>query len=136
VSWLLDTNVCIRLLSGRDSPVGRRLASVPRREVVLCSISKAELYYGAYRSTRREANLAALRRFFLEFGTLVFDENCEEVYGVIRAQLASAGTPIGPNDLLIAAFALANEATLVTHNTTEFGRVKGLRIEDWENASE
>ena len=135
MSWLLDTNACVRLLKERDSPVRRRLSSVPRSEVVLCSISKAELYYGAYRSTRREANLAALRRFFLEFGTLVFDENCEEVYGVIRAQLASAGTPIGPNDLLIAAIALANEATLVTHNTAEFARVSGLRIEDWEGTS-
>jgi tRNA(fMet)-specific endonuclease VapC len=135
VSWLLDTNVCIRLLKGRDSPVPRRLALVPRREVVLCSISKAELYYGAYRSTRREANLSALRRFFQEFGTLAFDEKCEEVYGVIRARLSLAGTPIGPNDLLIAAVALANEATLVTHNTAEFGRVSGLRIEDWESTS-
>lgn len=135
MSWLLDTNVCIRLLKGPDSPVRRRLASVPRREVVLCSISKAELYYGAYRSTRREANLAALRRFFQEFGTLAFDEKCEEVYGVIRAQLASAGTPIGPNDLLIAAVALANEATIVTHNTAEFARVRGLRSEDWESTS-
>jgi tRNA(fMet)-specific endonuclease VapC len=103
--------------------------------VVLCSISKAELYYGAYRSARREANLGVLRRFFQEFVTLPFDEKCEEVYGVIRAQLASAGTPIGPNDLLIAAVALANEATIVTHNTAEFGRVRGLRIEDWESTS-
>jgi tRNA(fMet)-specific endonuclease VapC len=66
---------------------------------------------------------------------LTFDEKCEEVYGVIRAQLALAGTPIGPNDLLIAAVALANEATIVTQNTGEFGRVRGLRIEDWESTS-
>ena len=52
-----------------------------------------------------------------------------------QAQLASAGTPIGPNDLLIAAVALASEATIVTHNTAEFGRVRGLRIEDWESTS-
>jgi len=135
VSFILDTNVCIRLLNDRDSPVARRLASVPRNEVVLCSISKAELYYGAYRSKRREANLALLRRFLKEFATLAFDEKCEEVYGVIRAQLAVAGTPVGPNDLLIAAIALANEATLVTHNTAEFGHGSGLRIEDWESTS-
>jgi len=134
VTFLLDTNACIGLLNHRDTPLARKLASVPRREVALCSISKAELYYGVYRSTRREANLAVLRRFFREFATLAFDEKCEEVYGVIRAQLALAGTPIGPNDLLIAAVALANEATMVTHNTAEFGRVSGLRIEDWESA--
>jgi tRNA(fMet)-specific endonuclease VapC len=66
------------------------------------------------------------------FETLAFDEKCEEVYGVIRAQLSLAGTPIGPIDLLIAAAALANQGTIVTHNTAEFGRVKGLRVEDWE----
>jgi len=135
VSFLLDTNACIRLLNERHSPLARKLACVPRREVALCSISKAELYYGAYRSTRQEANLAVLRRFFQEFATLPFDEKCEEVYGGIRAQLALAGTPIGPNDLLIAAVALANEATIVTHNTAEFGRVSGLRIEDWESTT-
>jgi len=135
VSFLLDTNACIRLLNERHSPLARKLACVPRREVALCSISKAELYYGAYRSTRQEANLAVLRRFFQEFATLPFDEKCEEVYGGIRAQLALAGTPIGLNDLLIAAVALANEATIVTHNTAEFGRVSGLRIEDWESTT-
>jgi tRNA(fMet)-specific endonuclease VapC len=76
--------------------------------------------------------LTLLRRFFQEFATLAFDERCEEVYGAIRAQLALAGTLIGPNDLLIAAIAVANEVTVVTHNTAEFGRVTGLRIEDWE----
>ena len=135
MSFLLDTNACIRLLNQKDAPLARKLASVPRREVALCSTTKAELYYGAYRSARREANLGVLRRFFQEFATLPFDEKCEEVYGVVRANLALAGTVIGPNDLLIAATALANGVTIVTHNTGEFGRVKGLRIEDWENAS-
>jgi tRNA(fMet)-specific endonuclease VapC len=111
------------------------LASVPKREVALSSVTKAELYYGAYRSGRREANLGALKRFFREFATLPFDEKCEEVYGVVRAELALAGTLIGPNDLLIAATALPNGVTIVTHDTGEFSRVKGLGIEDWESGS-
>lgn len=135
MSFLLDTNACIRLLNEKDSPLARKLASVPRREVWLCSITRAELYFGACRSARREENLAVLRRFFQEFATLPFDEKCEEIYGIIRAQLARAGTPIGPNDLLIAAVALANDATLITRNTSEFGRVKGLGIENWEGGS-
>ena len=134
MSFLLDTNACIRLLNQRHTLLARKLASVTRSEVALSSITKAELYYGAYRSTRRDANLGILRRFFQEFGTLPFDEKCEEAYGIIRAQLASVGTPIGPNDLLIAATALANNSIIVTHNTGEFGRVKGLQIEDWESA--
>lgn len=135
MSFLLDTNACIRLLNEKGTPLGRKLASLPRGEVALCSVTKAELYYGAYRSTRREANLRLLRRFFQEFATLPFDEKCEEVYGMIRAQLALAGTPIGPNDLLIAAIALANGFTVVTRNTREFGRVRGLPTEDWESTA-
>ena len=135
MSYLLDTNACIRLLNPGQFSVAHKLASVQRRDVALSSITKAELYYGAYRSARRESNLAVVRRFVQEFATLPFDEGCEEVYGMIRADLASAGTPIGPNDALIAATALANGFTLVTHNTREFGRVQGLKMEDWESAS-
>lgn len=133
--FILDTNACIRLLNEKESGLSRRLAAVPRHEVGLSSITKAELYFGAYRSTRREENLALLKRFFPEFQTLPFDARCEETYGIIRAELATAGKPIGPNDLLIAATALANDATLITRNTGEFGRVSGLRIEDWESGS-
>jgi tRNA(fMet)-specific endonuclease VapC len=61
-----------------------------------------------------------------------FDDRAGEEYAKVRADLAAKGTPIGPNDLLIAAIALANGLTLVTHNTTEFSRVLGLRLEDWE----
>jgi tRNA(fMet)-specific endonuclease VapC len=63
---------------------------------------------------------------------LPFDDAAAVVYGEIRAALAQAGTPIGPNDLQIAAIALANDLTLVTHNTREFTRVQGLKLADWE----
>lgn len=67
-----------------------------------------------------------------EFVSLPFDDQSAVIYGQIRAQLAAPGTPIGPNDLLIASIALANNLILVTHNTREFSRVEGLRLEDWE----
>ncbi len=57
-------------------------------------------------------------------------------YARVRADLTGSGAPIGPNDLLIAAIALADDLILVTHNTDEFGRVKGLRMEDWEQATQ
>jgi tRNA(fMet)-specific endonuclease VapC len=63
---------------------------------------------------------------------LPFDDAAAEAYGRLRAELARRGTPIGPNDLMIAAIALAHDLTLVTHNTAEFSRVSGLRLEDWE----
>ena len=64
--------------------------------------------------------------------SLPFDDSAAEEYGRIRAHLANLGTPIGPNDLLIAAIALANKITLVSHNTAEFSRVPGLILEDWQ----
>jgi tRNA(fMet)-specific endonuclease VapC len=64
--------------------------------------------------------------------SLPFDGVVAETYGRIRVQLEALGTPIGPNDLQIAAIALANNLILVTHNTREFSRVSGLRYEDWE----
>ena len=130
--YLLDTNACIQYLTRRNSPIVNRLAALPRQDVVLCDVVKAELYYGAYRGSRLESNVALYRVFFNEFVSLPFDGRAAEIYGRIRAQLEALGTPIGPYDLQIAAIALANNLTLVTHNTREFGRVEGLRIEDWE----
>jgi tRNA(fMet)-specific endonuclease VapC len=91
-----------------------------------------ELYYGAYRSTQTERNLAILERFFSQFAVLPLDPAAARVAGRIRAELLASGTPIGPNDFQIAAIALTHNLTLVTHNTREFGRVSGLVIEDWE----
>ena len=61
-----------------------------------------------------------------------FDDRAAEEYGKVREHLAALGTPIGPNDLMIAVIARVNQLTLVTHNTTEFGRVPGLTLEDWQ----
>jgi tRNA(fMet)-specific endonuclease VapC len=130
--YLLDTNTCIRFLNPGKSIVPDRLAAVSQEEVAICQIVKAELYYGAYKSARRDANLALLARFFSQFESLPFDDAAAEAYGRLRAELARRGTPIGPNDLMIAAIALAHGLTLVTHNTAEFSRVAGLRLEDWE----
>lgn len=130
--YLLDTNTCILYLTRRSLSIVERLVKIPRQDVVLCDIVKAELYYGAYRGTRLESNLALYQEFFGEFVSLPFDGNAAVAYGRIRAQLEALGTPIGPNDLQIAAIALANNLILVTHNTREFSRVDGLGLEDWE----
>jgi tRNA(fMet)-specific endonuclease VapC len=132
MTYLLDTNTCIRFLNPRRSAVPSHMAAVSQEEVAICQIVKAELYYGAYKSARRDANLALLAKFFNQFVSLPFDDASAETYGRLRAGLARRGTPIGPNDLMIAAIALAYDLTLVTHNTAEFSRVPGLRLEDWE----
>ncbi|MGA1867151.1 MAG: type II toxin-antitoxin system tRNA(fMet)-specific endonuclease VapC [bacterium] len=131
--YLLDTNVCIKYLNGRSESIRRHLESKHPQDIVICSIVKAELFYGAMKSQNPEKNLAAQRKFLNRFASLPFDDNnTAEVYGRIRAQLEELGTPIGPYDLIIAAIALVNNVTLVTHNTLEFKRVVGLKLEDWE----
>jgi tRNA(fMet)-specific endonuclease VapC len=135
VSYLLDTNSWIEhLRRGTASNVTARLASAQPGSVCLCSVVLAELVYGAMRSSavHQAANLALLARLRQQFVSLPFDDQAAEEYGKVRAHLASLGTPIGPNDLLIAAIALANGMTLVTHNTTEFSRVPGLVLQDWQ----
>lgn len=130
--YLLDTNVCIHLLNERHPLILQRFRSHTPAEIVLCSVVKAELLYGARRSQRPEANRQLLKAFFAPLQSLPFDDDCAEHYGQIHADLLAQGKPIGPNDTLIAAIARAHDATLVTHNTGEFSRVAGLRLEDWE----
>ncbi len=131
---LLDTNVCIHLLNESQSQVINNFRRHHPADIVLCSMVKAELLYGARRSQRREANLQLLKAFFAPLRSLPFDDECAEHYGQIHADLLTQGKPIGPNDTLIAAIARAHDVTLITHNTGEFGRVAGLRMEDWEAA--
>ncbi len=130
--YLLDTNACIRVLTGRSKRLNDRLERTSPREIRLCAPVKAELLFGARKSTKVAANLTLLTQFFAAFASYPFDDLCAEHYGAIRAELARAGTPIGPNDLLIASVARACDATLVTHNVSEFIRVSGLRVDDWE----
>jgi len=133
VIYLPDTNACIKYLNKKKSQILSKFATIPRQNIVLCDIVKFELYYGAYKSTRQENNLAILDEFFSEFVCLPFDNKAIKTGAKIRAQLAKLGTPIGPYDLQIAGIALVNDLILVTHNTREFRRVEGLIIEDWEN---
>ena len=130
--WLPDTNAWICLINSRPSAVKERFQSHSPASLFLCDVVKAELYYGAFRSSRRDDNLALLERIFQTFPSLAFDGAAARMFGEIRAALAAVGTPIGPYDLQIAAIALVHGFTVVTHNTGEFNRVQRLRTEDWE----
>ena len=131
---LLDSDTCIRYLSRRSLAIKTRLDAADHRLVKLCSVVKAELLWGAYKSQNRVDTTQRLADFFSEFESLAFDDSAAEAYGRIRGELEKRGTPIGANDLLIAAIAIANNATLVTNNTREFSRVPGLHWESWEPA--
>ena len=129
---LLDTNVCVRLLNGTSPPLTARASSHHPSDLLISSVTVAELVYGAHRSARKAENLRLLSRFLSPFALLPFDDECAERSGMVRAYLAERGTPIGPHDLLIGATALEHDLILVTHNTREFRRVPGLSLEDWE----
>lgn len=132
MSYLLDTNTCIRYLNRSSLSIYNRLNSLSPGEIFLCDVVKFELYYGAYRSSRQQENLETLRVFFSEFVSLPFDGQVAAICGYIRSKLAERGTLIGAYDMQIAAIALANDLTLLTHNVSEFSRIEGLNIEDWE----
>lgn len=135
MSHLLDTNSWIdHLRRGPTSKVTTKLAAAPAASVYLCSVVLAELYYGAFHGSpaQQAANLALIGKLKHLFVSLPFDDRAAEEYGKLRAHLAALGAPIGPNDTMIAAIALANQVTLVTHNTLEFSRVPGLVLEDWQ----
>lgn len=132
MKYLLDTNLCIIYLKGRNLNLKQKLESVSIQEIAVCSIVKAELCFGAMKSSNPERNFALQQAFLEQFVSLPFDDLAATTFGVIRSQLEIKGTPIGAYDLQIAAIALANNLTLVTHNTQEFRRVEGLQVEDWE----
>jgi tRNA(fMet)-specific endonuclease VapC len=133
VTYLIDSNVCVIYLNGKSPLLQQRLNSTPVDEIIVCSIVKGELFYGSRRSNNPAKSLQIQQDFLAQFISLPFDDVAAVVYGRVRAELAKAGTPIGPNDLQIAAIAIAHDLTLVTHNTREFSRVDGLKLEDWEN---
>ena len=130
--YLLDTNACVVYLRYADSPVRKSLAQHAAVDIVICSVVVAELYYGALHSADPAKAHAQLASFLANFMSLPLDDRAAEIAATVRADLAKKGTPISPHDLLIAAIVLANDLTLVTHNTRVFGRVAGLKIEDWE----
>ena len=132
--YLLDTNACIRILNNSSSRLITQLQQHKPGDIFLCSVVKGELVYGAYHSAHPAENLRVLEKFFQPFVSLPFDDPCSLVYGRIRSDLARSGTPIGPNDLLIASIAIRNQLTLVSANTREFGRVPGLALANWEIA--
>ena len=128
--YLLDTNVIPSLIRKPDGVAAQKLRD--HQEARLCTsvIVACELRFGA-----EKANSAPLRervdQILARLEVLPLDTPVDAVYAQIRNTLERQGTPIGPNDLLIAAHALANDLTLVTDNTSEFGRVDSLSVENW-----
>lgn len=128
MTFLLDTNAIIAIFQGDAVMLGHLRQHHPA-DFGLSAIVAQEMFYGAYKSRRVDANLERIEG--LRFEVVAFDHEDACCAGAIRARLAAAGTPIGPYDSLIAGQAVTRDLTIVTHNTKEFQRVDGLRVEDW-----
>lgn len=129
--YLLDTNICIYIIKRAPEAAVRRFQTLRVGDVGVSAITYCELQFGVAKSLRREQNQLALNEFLAPLEVLDFPSAAAPVYGGIRAHLQQAGTPIGNYDLLIAAHAMALGLVLVTNNTKEFSRVRGLIVEDW-----
>ncbi len=129
--FLLDTNVCVDFLNSRYPRVRKKLLSSTPGAVAVSSIAVAELRYGAEKSARPKENHGQVDLLLEDLRTLEFDLDAGAAYGRLRRALEVRGTPIGPNDLLIAAQALAHDLVLVSADVAEFGRIDGLRLENW-----
>jgi tRNA(fMet)-specific endonuclease VapC len=134
VTYLLDTNASIALINGKPTAVRLRLQTALETgsRALVSVVVVFELWYGVAKSVRQEMNAKRLETFLAgPVSVLAFEEEDARFAGTIRATTEAAGKPIGAYDLLIAGQALRHELTLVTANTREFARVKGLLWEDW-----
>ena len=131
MTYYLDTNTCIYFLTGKYPMLLTKMMSHSLNDIKIPAIVKGELLHGAEKSLKREENINKISAFLLPFEIVPYDSAGADCYGKIKAMLEKNGMLIGPNDLLIAATVLAQNAVLITNNTKEFSRIEGLRLENW-----
>jgi tRNA(fMet)-specific endonuclease VapC len=129
--YLLDTDICSYVRRNAYPALRERFERLAPGEAVISVITHGEMIYGAVKSTAPALGIERIEKFVQALRVLALPPEAALVYGNIRAALAGAGNSIGPNDLWIAAHALAENLILVTNNEREFRRVKGLKIENW-----
>jgi len=130
VRFLLDTDTCINALRHNEI-VLRRMLAQRRADVMVSVITEAELRTGAAKSSAPGKTARLVENFLKPLTVLEYTSEDAAAYARIRAKLERAGKPIGPLDTLIAAQAVGRKLTLVSNNQREFGRVPGLRVENW-----
>lgn len=133
--YLLDTNILIEFLRGRLQYAYDNFVMLSPKQFGLPAVVEAELLLGVEKSSekRRADNRLKAEKLIQAFDIVPFDDKCAREYALVRAYLEARGCVIGPNDMLIAATALANQAVLVTNNDREFARVPGLQVECWQD---
>ena len=129
--YLLDTNICIYAIKGCYPQVNEKLLSISPDQILVSSITLGELEYGAAKSHWGNRTRLIMNGFLSNFEILPFTANDAALFGQIRAELESSGSPIGALDAMIGAQGIANNLTVITHNTKEFSRIPGIQLEDW-----
>ena len=129
--YLLDTNICIYLIKNHPPQVLESFQQHSLADVAISSITVYELEYGVAKSQQQRKSEQALTNFLAPVTIMNVDKNVARQAAGIRADLERKGSPLGPNDLLIAGQALAQDLILVTNNLREFERIQGLTIENW-----
>lgn len=132
LKFMLDTNICIFTLKNKPQAV-REAFNRHHGQLCISTVTLMELIYGAEKSAAPERNLSVIEGFSARLEVLNYDSHAAAHSGQVRAELARAGTPIGPYDQMIAGHARSLGLVLVSNNLREFQRVPGLRIEDWLN---
>jgi tRNA(fMet)-specific endonuclease VapC len=130
MKFLLDTNICIYALK-QNRRVLERLFAQRRSDLGISVITEAELRTGAAKSSSATKTRQLVENFLRPLNVIEFVSHDAEVYAAVRSKLELTGKPIGPLDTLIAAQAVARKLVLVSNNEREFGRVAGLRLENW-----
>jgi tRNA(fMet)-specific endonuclease VapC len=131
--YLLDTNICIYIAKQHPASVLKKFKHLMLGEVGMSVVTHGELFYGACKSQQAEKSLSVLNELASVIPIVPIGLDVGEYYGKIRGELATQGTPIGNNDLWIAAHALALDVVLVSNNLKEFSRISTLKLENWVN---
>jgi len=128
--YLLDTDTVIYSLKG-EPEVEKNLREHFHDPMKMSVITLMELYYGAHKSQKIASNLAKIKTLEISFQIIPISEESAEIFGMIKAQLEKAGSPLDDFDLIIASCALSNNLVLVTNNVRHFQRIEGLKLTNW-----
>ncbi|MBT2341775.1 MULTISPECIES: type II toxin-antitoxin system tRNA(fMet)-specific endonuclease VapC [Pseudomonas] len=134
IKFMLDTNICIFTIKNKPQVV-REAFNLHHGQLCISAVTLMELIYGAEKSSAPEKNLGVIEGFCARLEVLPFCYEAAAHTGMIRAELAKIGKPIGPYDQMIAGHARSRGLIVVTNNLKEFERVPGLRVEDWTSAA-
>ncbi|MGO4481031.1 type II toxin-antitoxin system VapC family toxin [Rhizobium sp. 2TAF27] len=132
-AWMLDTNIVSHVIKGDRPEIVARLAVLPMEDIVISSVTEGEMLYGLAKRCYPTALSERIRQFLLRVDVLPWDHDVTRTYGDLRAACEAKGVTLAPLDMMIAAHAVATDATLVTRDKAFAQVLEPLKIDNWEN---